>query len=353
MSATTVTYVIPEYNDIQLIERDRVLTLQVESAIGRYFPMGSEVGRAVSWDKRDSVTGLIPVKGLGGPLVPLQATGGIRRSVSASYWGAEMPMDVTKVIAGGKYGSVADRIDIGEELDIMSAELAYKERQTMDLQLGRMLSDGVINTYDKDGNVVDTLALEAYATRFLALTGNAKWTAKTTATPITDMRRVADQYFRGTGYSVVQGVMMMTTKAFNIMMETDEIKKNIKNKFGASVIVGVDEFNQMYKGIFPFIELIDGGANLPSGWIPYLTDNHVVFIGKHATRGTQAGKWVVTTSEKPGVGESVYSNVLVPAPFPSLPIVERAFQGAPFLYSDDQYFVLEIGSTSDVDNYYG
>lgn len=347
-----VTYIFPEAGELREIERDRALNLQRDSVIGRLFPFGRQAGRAVNWDQRDSVVGLLPVKGLGDPLQPVSATGGIRRSVPAAYFGAQIPMDVTKIVGGGQFGSFGDRINIGGELNVMMSELAYRERQGIDLQLGQMISTGFINLYGASGEISERVEIEGFrSTRIETLTAGDRWTEIATADPVGDFRRVADNRFRGTGYSMVGGSVLMTQKAFNILLNTNAIKTALRNRFGASV-VSLADFNLLFGDTLGTVEIVQGGANVSATtWVPYMPDNVAVFVGRHSTRGTQMGEWVITTSEKAGVGEAIHAEVIVPQPYPSAPIVERAIQGAPMLMAEKQVAVLQFASESDVNNY--
>lgn len=347
-----VTYIFPEAGELREIERDRALNLQRDSVIGRLFPFGRQPGRAVNWDQRDSVVGLLPVKRIGDPLQPVPLTGGIRKSIPASIFGAQAALDVTKIVGGGRFGSFGDRIDIGAELNDMMAQLAYRERQSIDLQIGQMLATGRVNLYGADAEVVQQDEIEGFrATRIETLTGGDRWTEIATADPVGDFRRVADNRFRGTGYSMVGGSVLMTQKAFNILLNTNAVKNALRSRFGSSV-VSLANFNELFGDTLGTVEIVSGGANVTQAtWLPYLADNVAVFVGRHSTRGTQLGEWVITTSEKVGVGEAIHAEVVVPQPYPSAPIVERAIQGAPMLMSDKQVAVLEFASVSDVNNY--
>lgn len=346
-----ITYIYPEAGELREIERDRALTLQRDSVIGRLFPFGAQAGAAVNWDQRDSVVGLLPAKRLGDPLQPLQMTGGIRRSVPASYFGGQIPIDVRKIVAGGRFGSYGDRIDLASELNIGMQELAYRERQGIDLQIGRMISTGLINVYAADGTIQEQYAIEGFGERRETLTGGDRWTEIATADPIGDFRRVADNRFRGTGYSMVGGSVLMTQKAFNILLNTNAVKATLRQRFGASV-VNLADFNSLFGDTLGTVEIVTMGANISNtAWLPYLADNVAVFVGRHATRGTQLGEWVITTSEKAGVGEAIHAEVVVPQPYPSAPIVERAIQGAPMLMAEKQVAVLTFASEADVNNY--
>lgn len=350
-----VTYSFLESMALSLIERDRMLALSAETTLGEIMPLGFQVGDAVSWDQRDSVTGLLPGKGLGSPLPVGNVTGGKRRSVPASYFGKQIPVDVRKIVSGGEMGTLGDQINIDDEVEVSLLELQYQLRMMQDLQRGQLLSQGTYTVYDKDENALQTYYWDEYDNRYLALTGNARFTESTTCKPINSLRMMIDTYFRGTGYAAntKRAKMLMNSKTASVTLASDEIKAYRMG--GGNSLVSTDEWNEKFSD-FPELRTVEGGAHLRAGtFSPYIPDGLIVIVGAHDSRGAVCGGWDITTSEVAGVGTSVFANVANTSKdggtYPYNPIAELAVQGAAYIATDKQVAVLRVASQAEMDAY--
>jgi hypothetical protein len=358
----STTFLYPSLKVVREIARDRLNDLNRNSAVGALFPIGTFKGKAVVWQKRDSLTGVLPARNAGSPLPVINGKGGTRYAVPTSFFGGQMPMDVDKIISGASYQNDSQPIDLGGEAEEMMNDLIFRQNQTIDYQLMRMLGDGNIYTFNVDdaGDVTteSTFYWNEWQDRTLALSSGT-WDSSSTCDPFRDFRNISDTYFRKEGYSLFKGgKIMLSSKLANVMLESDAVKKNIKSRFGSSVL-GIDDFNDAYRGIAPAIEVIDGGtylgkdANGETEFAPYIDDNKVIFVGAHSQRGTQLGEWDMTTSDMAGIGEDIYAEIVKGKDFPYNPIAQLAFQGAPNFYSEKQIFVLEVADIGDINNFYG
>jgi hypothetical protein len=358
----STNFLYPSLKVVREIARDRLNDLNRNSVVGSLFPMGTFKGKAVVWQKRDSLTGFIPSRKAGAPLPVLSGKGGARYAVPASYFGGQMPMDVDKIISAASYENDSESIDLGEATEENMNDLLFRQNQTIDYQLMRMLCEGKIYTFDVDelGDVTleETFYWNEWDSRTEAL-ASGTWDTSASCDPFRDFRKVEDEYFRGNGYSLLNGGrILMSSKLASVMMESDAVKKNIKGKFGSSVL-SPDQFNEAYRGAAPSIEIVDGvtqlgkDANGKPVFLPLIDDNKVVFVGRHAARGTQLGEWDMTTSDMAGIGESMYAAVKKGNDYPYNPIAEIAFQGAPNFYSENQIFVMEVAAKEDIDSFYG
>jgi len=347
------TYTFLEVFELSLIERDRMIAVSADTALGQVMPITFQKGDAVSWDQRDSVTGLLPGKPVGAPLPTYNATGGKRRSVPATQFGRQGPVDARKVISAAKLGTVGEQIDIMEEVNITLAELQHQMVKMQDVQRGQLLSTGTYTVYDKDENVLNTYYWDEFDNRYTALTGGARFTQSSTCKPVNTIRQIMDTNFRGTGYLIntKRAKMLMNSKTASVMLCSDEIKAYRAG--GGNSVVSVNEFNEKFAD-FPEVVVVEGGGHFKNGtFIPFIPDGVIVFIGAHDSRGTVCGGWAVTTSEVAGIGESVFANVnntsMDGGVYPYNPIAELAVQGAAYIMTDKQVAALRVASQDEMD----
>ena len=97
--------------------------------------------------------------------------------------------------------------------EVMRMQLLATTAGTPKISIG--VKDNTIYTYnyDPDGSYL--------ANHYLALTGNAKWTAPTTATPLTDINN-AKKYLASIG--VNPKYALMTSKTFGYLASNDQVK---------------------------------------------------------------------------------------------------------------------------------
>jgi hypothetical protein len=349
--ALSQIYNFPEFQELQEAERDRMVELGRDSFIGRMFPLGSQAGDAVSWDKKDPVTGLIPEREVGDPLTLIDTSGGARFSIPSMFFGAKSIINAKDVVSRGQYGSLSEPVDIGAHVDEKLGELQFMGRQTMDFVGSRLLNTGTIPIITKNGTVGERWQWGEYKDRLETL-ATLKWTDKANADPIGVMHRVAVRRFRGTGFTMTNGFAAMSPAGVAILLQTDSVKKALLGKFGGSTVT-LTMFNDAFRGTYPEIIQVDGGAYLPDGtFAPYVDDNKIIFIGAHAMRGTEVGQYVLTTNDQVGVGENLYANTGLQLEFPRNPYVEFAFQGNFKVLSANQMYVVEFASANDVTTYF-
>jgi hypothetical protein len=345
-------FIFPDFIDLQMVERDRLLTLNADSVMGRLMPLGSQVGRSVIWDKMDNVDGIIPMKGFGNPLPILQMPGGARYSVPASSFGGQLNVQPDEVTSAGRFGSVSEKLNLGDAINEKMMVLQMRAQQTRDYQVSRLINEGKILGFDKDGVINNTYTWGKYNERVEVLSGGDLFTETATCDPIKVFRGIERDYFRGTGFSYRSGFIMMSPVMANIILQADSVKKTIKGNLGASVLT-IDALANAYRGDLPPMLVVEGGAHLPDGsFAPYIDDHKIIFVGSHATRGTAIGQWVMTTNEQAGVGENLYANVDLRKEFPRNPFCELAYQGAPRLDSEKQFLVLEASTPEDVEAFF-
>lgn len=348
-----LTYTFLESFQLSLIERDRMIALSADTALGQVMPIGFQIGDAVSWDQRDSVNGWLSGKPLGAPLPTYNATGGKRRSVPASYFGRQCAIDVQKIVSGGKLGTVGEQIDIMEEVNISLLEMQHQLVKMQDIQRGQLLATGTYTVLDKDENALNVITWDEFDNRYTALTGGARFTQSSTCKPVNTIRQIMDTNFRGTGYLIntKRAKMLMNSKTASVMLCSDEIKAYRAG--GGNSVVSVGEFNEKFAD-FPEVVVVEGGGHYKNGtFVPFIPDGVIVFVGAHDSRGTVCGGWDITTSEVAGIGESVFANIANTAKdgasYPYNPVAEIAVQGAAYIMTDKQVAALRVATQSEMD----
>ena len=340
--------VFPDLLTLGLVERERMDDLARSTVFGQMFPFGSQAGEAVTWDRLDSLVGTMPGRTPGEPLQVLNPRGLVRKSIPASYFGAQMPLDLKKVIGAGQPGTLGQKLNLTEELNRMNTDLAFRERQTIDYQLSALALRGDVPIFDDKGTVVKSIKWEGHSDQIEVLGSGDEFSNLATSDPIKVLRSIGTSRYRGSGYSYINGVIYVSQRGANVILSSDAIRADLKGRFGSSTVT-LDMFNDAFRGSLPRIEIVEDGVHLADGnWQPLIEDHKMLIVGSHVQRGTRLGEWTITTNEQMGVGENIYANVRMPNEFPANPIVERALQGAPNLYGDKQLVVVEFADPNDI-----
>lgn len=343
MNISALEYNWMEAAEINQIERDRAINLALNSDLGQLLPFGSEVGNAVTWDKEDDIGGVLPVKVVGASYDRLDVTGATRSSVPASHYGGEEIVPADQIIARAMRGNPTKVMEISDLIAERNQVLAVKEANTIDLQRGQLLSYGIVNQYDKNENVVDTVQFDGFADRVVTLTGGDRWNQSSTAAPFDMLAGMHADYFNGTGYSAMGDAVGLMNPVTAKYLKLTAQWKAFRGP-GNSQLKSIKDFNEQLsgeEGDYPVLKVIKGTAIMKSGVVPFIPDGKLIIIGRHQIRGLICGEWKVTTNENTGLPE-FYTEVDRLPDAPKLPRCTRSIAGAGYLKSLKQIRVFNL-----------
>ena len=187
-------YVYPSVQTLEQIEQDLLPVLQPDDPIFGFFPIEEVEDDVLRWEQRDNFRGLQQIRGLNGDMPRVARIGAKGYLMEPGVYGEKQSIDERELTKRRKLGSFTDRIDVTDLMREIQDDLIGREFNRIRQILWTLATTGTFSVSNADGTVAQTDIFPLQTQ-----TSATSWVAKTTATPLADLRQAK---LLGRGHSV-------------------------------------------------------------------------------------------------------------------------------------------------------
>ena len=349
--AAISTYVYPTSLELMAVDQDLLPVLMLSDPIFKLFPVKPHDAALVSWEQRDSYTGLMQLRGYDSPFPSVPKYAINRYGLDPGVYGEADTITEREITVRKGFGQVNQPINIKDLVTEAHEKLATRQFNRMAWVVWTMLTTG---SYIELGVGSALLKRDAFAPQTFAAT--TAWSTSATATPLADLRAVQLLH---RGHSVRLGSeasLFMNRKTFNnFISNTNTADLGGRRTTGLQTIEGLTAANEILtKDDLPNIVIHDEGyisdgndGNTKGTFYPFIPDNTAVVVGRR-TNGAPLGEFQLTrNASTPDVGPSPLVKVIDTGAGdneepPRRIKVFRGFNGGPAIFYPNA-FVLMTG----------
>lgn len=293
----TVQYVYPTSVELSAIDQDFLPVLMQSDPIFKKFPVQTHDAALVSWEQRDSYTGLAQVRGYDGKFVAVPTYGIKKYNMDPGVYGEFDVISELEITTRKGFGSLASPIDISDMVTERQEKLATRHFQRMAQVLWTMLVTGRYSIPHPNGTIIkeDIFTPQTFS-------ASVPWSTAATSTPLADFRAV-QLLHRGHSINLGSGsVAFMNRKTFNYFIaNTNAADIGGRRTTGLQTVEGLTAANELLtKDDLPNIVVYDEGylsdgtdGNSAGTFVPYIPDSKVVVIGSRLN-GAAIGEFALT-----------------------------------------------------------
>jgi len=279
-----MSFTYPTSQELFQIEQERLPRLQAGRAVFDFFRITTKDAAIVSWEQKDSYTGLQQVRGYGGSPSRVKRVAGRRYTVEPGIYGEYIPLDEIELTTRRAWGSFATPVKIDDLVMEASEQL-----QTRFLDRLEFLA---WNTCFGSISVLGPTGVVMHQDQWSPLTqvSLVQWSSAATATPIGDFRSIG-LLSRGRSTSFGNGAKAyMNKRTFNwLVANINSADLYGKRTAGLANVMTLDQINMVLAGedlpmivIYDQGYLVDPAANVAVSaalFTPFIPDHTVVVIG--------------------------------------------------------------------------
>lgn len=332
-------YSFPESASLMEIERERMLRTDAQAAGSDIFPITEEMGEDILWEIRDNVQGLSYTREGEEAYPNRNETGSKRFATMPAKFGERIPMSASKINRARKVGTFGEPIDISATLNEYMQEIVDRQVNTMEYIRWRMACLGDVKLPKKDGTTI-TVA------RFTPTTvnGSTAWNDRANAVPLKDLQNLRNTY-AGFGFDFGGGAVAygnaVTIDNFIMNVNANDIGRQRLNL--GQTITTIDQINKLIlNGMgLPTFKTVDDGYLDGGVFNRFIPDGYLVIVGRHWSRGLNAGEFVMTSNEALLGQPGIFANTGRSPEAPYLPFAEQGWNGGPRVNYGRQIVVLK------------
>lgn len=301
----TTTYLYPTNSELQLIDRELMLTLTMDDPIFDIMPIVDVNAFDLLWDIPANVTGLTNLRGLNGQPGNVAALGGNRYRVAPGVYGEFMTVDEEEMTRRAELGTYNVPVNVDDLVRDRQDQLIQRRIDRIRYIGWQLVANGTFSILNNNGvRHTDTFSLQTYDA--------STWATVATATPLADFRG-AKLLHRGKGVSFGgQAKAYMNQSTFNnLTANTNAGDLYGKRTAGLAIPQGVAAVNQvLLNEDLPQIEIYDEGYLDSSGTFQlFLATGKVVIVGRRPGGQKIADFAMVRNANNPGAAPGPYDFV--------------------------------------------
>jgi hypothetical protein len=297
------------------IEQEKMPRMMQGRAAFDFFALTTKDAPVVTWEQRDSYTGLQQLRGLGGKPNHVQAVAGKRYSYIPGTYGEFRNLDETEMTLRRQWGTFGTPIKLDdlvmEASEMMQQRFLDRVESTIWAVLG-----GTFQILGQAGQIMheDGFNNQIY-------TAIIEWLNPATATPLQNYR---DIQLLSRGQSVSFGAdakSYMNRRTFNYLIaNTNAADLYGKRTQGLATVMTLDQVNAVLAGEgLPMIVIYDQGYLMDPAtgqavsralFTPFIPDNVVYVIGTRPG-GAKVGEYIMTRNvNNPDMSPGQYTKVI-------------------------------------------
>jgi len=324
-------YQYPTNSELQLIDREVMLTLTMDDPIFDIMPIVDVNAFDLMWDIPGNVTGLTNLRGLNGQPGNVAALGANRFKVRPGVYGEFMTIDEEEMTTRAQLGTWNIPIDVSDLVRERQDQLIQRRIDRIRVQGWALIANGtftVLNTHTGITHT-DTFDLQDY--------NASTWATVASATPLGDFR-AAKLLHRGHGVSFGAGARAyMNQSTFNSMVANTNASDLFgKRTAGLATVLGLTDINNvLLQEDLPQIVIYDEGYLDDTGTFQlFLATGKVVIVGKRPGSQTIADYAMARNANNANVAPGPYDFVKNRTGETVPPTIEvhSGFNGGPRLY---------------------
>jgi len=338
------TYVYP--TTIELTEIDAIkLPMSMEGNLAfELMPPKQVDGHILEWEQKDSILGLMKVRGMDGEPGRVAPLGLGRFMMTPGVYGEFTEIKEWEITARRRVGSVNETMDITDLTLERGEQLLDRQNMRATKIIWDLLCYGLFSSTNEFGAVVHT---DSYRQRIY--TPTVAWTTQATSTPLQDFRNVK---LLARGYSVSFGSLadaimnQVTFNAFIANTNTNDLAGRRTQGLGS--VLSLELANALLLGEdLPRIRIcedffLDDAAGNLGNFVMFIPNGVVIVVGKRA-RGVVIGDWAWTrNANNPGSAPGPYVWVYETPKPPRKVEVHRGFNGGTRLYFPSSVIVMKV-----------
>lgn len=323
-------YVYPTNSELQLIDREVMLTLTMDDPIFTIMPIVDVNAFDLLWDIPNNVTGLTNLRGLNGQPGNVAALGANRFKVRPGVYGEFMTIDEEEMTTRAQLGTWNIPVDVSDLVRDRQDQLIQRRIDRIRKIGWDLIANGVFSVLNHNGIThTDTFDLQDY--------NATTWATVAAATPLADFR-AAKLLHRGHGVSFGAGARAyMNQSTFNsLTANTNAADLFGKRTSGLATVLGLADINMvLLQEDMPQIVIYDEGYLDDTGTFQlFLATGKVIIVGKRPGSQAVSDFAMVRNANNANVAPGPYDFVKnrVGETVPPTIEVHSGFNGGPRLY---------------------
>ena len=326
----TTTYQYPTNSELQLIDREVMLTLTMDDPIFAIMPIVDVNAFDLMWDIPANVTGLTNLRGLNGQPGNVARIGANRFKVRPGVYGEFETIDEEEMTTRAQLGTWNIPIDVSDLVRDCQDQLIQRRIDRIRKIGWDLIANGIFTVINHNGIThTDTFDLQDY--------NATTWATVATATPLVDFR-AAKLLHRGHGVSFGAGARAyMNQTTFNTMVANTNASDLFgKRTAGLATVLGLSDINNvLLQEDLPQIVIYDEGYLDDTGTFQlFLANGKVIIVGKRPGGQTVADFAMARNANNANVAPGPYDFVKnrVGETVPPTIEVHSGFNGGPRLF---------------------
>jgi hypothetical protein len=300
-------FIYPTAMQLRAIEQQKLPRLLAARPWAQFFPPVNVDTPIVSWEQMDNFGGLQQARGLDGAPHKIVKKGAKRYTMQPGVYGEFALIDETELTLRRQWGSLTQRINIGDLVTVEQDRLLERELDRIEWIVWTLLVAGTFSVPTPEGAIVHT---DSYTTQ--TYTAGVTWATIATAVPIQNFR---DVQLLARGYSVRfdgSATAFLNRTTANNLFRNQNQNDFFGRRLGLGTLNSLEDFNRiLMQDDLPQLVTYDEGYYDDTGTFQlYIPNGKVVVIGNR-TSGARIGEYQMTpNANNPGLSSGPYTKVV-------------------------------------------